>query len=191
MDILNTKIKSILTEKNTKILPENIKAGVNILGVLGTYEGESSGDYNAKFKPLTSSDRQVQKILTELKPLDISNVTDISYVFYFCSNLLSILEMDTSGITNATYFCHGCSSLVNVPVYDFSSLTGTNNSNLFANCPLLSNDSLNNILATCLTMTGVTNKTLKYIGLSSTQATTCQGLSNWSSLSSAGWTTGY
>ena len=40
MDILNTKIKSILTEKNTKILPENIKAGVNILGILGTYEGE-------------------------------------------------------------------------------------------------------------------------------------------------------
>jgi len=42
MDILNTKIKSILTEKNTKILPENIKVGVNILGVLGTYEGGGS-----------------------------------------------------------------------------------------------------------------------------------------------------
>ena len=40
MDILNTKIKSILTEKNTKILPENIKAGVNILGITGTYEGQ-------------------------------------------------------------------------------------------------------------------------------------------------------
>lgn len=35
MDILNTKIKSILTEKNTKILPANIKSGVNILGVAG------------------------------------------------------------------------------------------------------------------------------------------------------------
>lgn len=40
MDILNTKIKSILTEKNTKILPSNIKSGVNILGVTGTYEGQ-------------------------------------------------------------------------------------------------------------------------------------------------------
>lgn len=39
MDILNTKIKSILTEKNTKIKPENIKSGVNILGITGTYEG--------------------------------------------------------------------------------------------------------------------------------------------------------
>lgn len=35
MDILNTKIKLILTEKNTKILPTNIKSGVNILGVTG------------------------------------------------------------------------------------------------------------------------------------------------------------
>lgn len=35
MDVLNTKIKSILTEKNTKILPNNIKSGVNILGVAG------------------------------------------------------------------------------------------------------------------------------------------------------------
>lgn len=35
MDILNTKIKSILTEKNTKILPANIKSGVTILGVAG------------------------------------------------------------------------------------------------------------------------------------------------------------
>lgn len=35
MDILNTKIKSILTEKNTKILPTNIKSGINILGVTG------------------------------------------------------------------------------------------------------------------------------------------------------------
>lgn len=40
MDILNTKIKNILTEKNTKIIPGNIKKDVNILGVTGTY-GES------------------------------------------------------------------------------------------------------------------------------------------------------
>ena len=40
MDILNTKIKSILTEKNTKIIPSNIKKDVNILGITGTYEGQ-------------------------------------------------------------------------------------------------------------------------------------------------------
>ena len=35
MDALNTKIKSILTEKINKIRPENIKSGVNILGING------------------------------------------------------------------------------------------------------------------------------------------------------------
>lgn len=35
MDILNTKIKNILTEKTNKIRPENIKSGVNILGISG------------------------------------------------------------------------------------------------------------------------------------------------------------
>ncbi len=47
MDILNTKIKSILTEKNTKILPENIKVGVNILGINGNYTGLDTSDANA------------------------------------------------------------------------------------------------------------------------------------------------
>ena len=41
MDILNTKIKDILTEKNTKIRPENIKKNIEILGITGSYEGES------------------------------------------------------------------------------------------------------------------------------------------------------
>ena len=218
MDILNTKIKNILTEKNTKILPSNIKKNVNILGVTGTYEGtvptgeieitengtidvsqyasanvnvSSGGDYNAKLKPLTSSDKQVQKLITELAPLDISNVTDMNYVFYTCTSLISIPEMDTSHITTCQGLCNGCTSLVNVPILNFSELTGTNHYNMFNNCPSLSNDSLNNILAMCITMAKVTNKTLKYIGLSSTQATTCQSLSNWSDFVTAGWTSGY
>lgn len=253
MDILNTKIKSILTEKNTKILPENIKKDVNILGVTGsvvelngetktvtpttssqtivptgtgknaltqvtvngvtsaidanitagnikkdvtilnvtgTFEGGTS-NYNAKLKALTSTDRQIQKLITELAPLDLSNTTDMSYVFYFCASLLSLPEMDTSGIINAQSLCYGCESLTTVPVYNFSSLTGNNNYNMFQTCPSLSNESLNNILATCITMTNATNKNLKYMGITSTQATTCQSLSNWSNFVAAGWGTGY
>lgn len=47
MDVLNTKIKNILSEKNLKIRPENIKKDVNILGITGTFEGVSpSGTIN-------------------------------------------------------------------------------------------------------------------------------------------------
>lgn len=47
VDVLNTKIKSILTEKNTKILPENIKKDVNILGVEGSSKVLDTTDSNA------------------------------------------------------------------------------------------------------------------------------------------------
>lgn len=39
VDVLNTKIESVLTEKAIKLIPENIKSGVNILGIIGTYTG--------------------------------------------------------------------------------------------------------------------------------------------------------
>ena len=63
---------------------------------------------------------------------------------------------------------------------------------MFNNCPKLSDNSLNNIMQMCINAVSYTGtKTLKYIGLSQTQATTCQSLSNWSAFTNAGWTTGY
>lgn len=47
MDILVEKIDKILNEKKIKIRPENIKKDVNILGIIGTYEGQKpSGTIN-------------------------------------------------------------------------------------------------------------------------------------------------
>ena len=45
----------------------------------------------------------------------------------------------------------------------------------------------------CITMTNLTKsyKTLKYMGLNSTQATRCKELSNYQTFLDAGWTTGY
>ena len=42
MASLIDKSNQILTEKNTNLIPENLKAGVTCLGVTGTYEGSSS-----------------------------------------------------------------------------------------------------------------------------------------------------
>jgi hypothetical protein len=41
---LQTKLNAILEDKNTNLLPENLKVGVNCLGVNGTYEGSSGID---------------------------------------------------------------------------------------------------------------------------------------------------
>lgn len=47
MDILNTKIKDILKEKKTKIKSQNIKSGINILGVQGSSKVLDTTDSNA------------------------------------------------------------------------------------------------------------------------------------------------
>ena len=39
---LKTKLLTIKNEVDSKLIPENIKAGVTILGVTGTYDGESN-----------------------------------------------------------------------------------------------------------------------------------------------------
>lgn len=51
MSVLKTNLESILLEKNTKILPGNIKKNVSVFNIVGTYEGNEpdtaiqNGDY--------------------------------------------------------------------------------------------------------------------------------------------------
>ena len=152
--------------------------------------------------------------LTSIPLLDTSSVTNMSYMFQNCSNLITIPLLDTSSVTNMnqmfrdaknlteipqlntssviymSYIFSGCSKLTTVPQLNMSSITSM--SNIFDGCYDLSDDSLNNILASLLTATSYTGtKTLDYIGLTSDQATTCATLSNWAACEEAGWTTGY
>ena len=122
--------------------------------------------------------------------IDTSKVTSMSNMFNHCETLTSIPQIDTSKVTSMGSMFAYCSSLQTVPVLDFSSATSMYK--VFNYCEALSNDSLNNILASLLTATSYKGtKALNYIGLSETQATTCTTLSNWAACEEAGWTTGY
>lgn len=115
--------------------------------------------------------------------------------FESCSKLTALPFSDGAlgSCANFERLCYGCTALVDVPRLDMKNATTIFYAlrNMFTNCRNLSNNSLNNILASIATAGVTSNKTLKYIGLSSTQASTCTGLSNWSAASAAGWTTGY
>lgn len=124
--------------------------------------------------------------------LNTSNITNMDYMFQQCKKIKTIPNMNTSKVTTYKYFCQDCQLLENVPILDTHLASPYSMNQMFTNCPNLTNESLNNILYMCAHVgSGSAYRTLAYIGLTSAQATTCTGLSNWSAAQSAGWTTGY
>ena len=162
----------------------------------------------------SASDKLV--IIKKLPTLTVeSNVTDLTYAFgylpalvgpdldikgtvtgmanMFRSSILLVTapNIDTSKTKNLNNMFSGCVNLVNVPLYNTSAAEYMNT--MFSSCSSLSNDSLNNIMRMCINATNTykSQKTLKGLGLSSAQVTTCQSLSNYQDFLNAGWTTGY
>ena len=133
----------------------------------------------------------------EIPLLDTSNVSGWVSTFSNCTQLTKIPSLDMSkatyvssnaGIKQTFYYC---SNLKDVPVLDVSNATQLDR--MFENCSKLSNESLNNIMQMCINskVAYAGYKTLKAVGLSSAQATTCQSLSNWDAFVAAGWSSGY
>ena len=130
------------------------------------------------------------KSLEEITLINTDNITSISDAFSGCSNLKEVTYFNTNNVTNMNRAFQLCSSLTTIPILDTSKVEFF--SSTFSACVSLSNEGLNNILAMCIGATSWTGtKTLAYIGLDNTQATTCQGLSNYQAFLNAGWTTGY
>lgn len=131
-------------------------------------------------------------IFTEIPLLDFSSGGSFTGMFVNCDNLVEIptFNFSTTKRYSMSSMFSSCTSLKNVPLLDIKNVNDI--SNMFSNCSSLTDESLNNIMGMCISATKITsNKTLKYIGLSQEQATTCQTLSNYQAFLDAGWTTGY
>lgn len=186
---------------------ENNIAVDNSLGV-----GVSSGSMNISsiYKKirklpenliLTDSDgtnlfRELEGLEELPKNLDTSILTKMVSSFYNCKNLKRIELIDTSNVTNMQMCFSGCENLEYIALLDTSKNSGSSLTmkTMFTGCNKLNDEALNNILAMCFNATKFTNasyKTLSYIGLTSSQATRCQSLSNYQAFLDAGWTTGY
>ena len=124
---------------------------------------------------------------------DTSNVEDMSSMFEYCGvNELDLSNFDVSNVTDMTAMFGHCSSLQTINFNNWNPSSVEDMWGMFENCSSLSNETLNDILLICINATAYEGtKTLEEIGLSSSQATTCQGLSNYQAFLDAGWTTGY
>lgn len=119
--------------------------------------------------------------------INTSKVRTTRYMFDGCSSLISIPQIDTANSTNMEYMFNGCSKLTTVPVLDTSKVT--NMSNMFTGCTKLTSASLNNIMQMCIN-SQVTDKRLRYLGLTTTQCNNCKNYTNYQALLDAGWVTG-
>lgn len=189
---------------------DKIKSGETVLGV----EGSAVTDYFVT--SVSQDDATIFRYIKRVPMLETANKTDFSSMCSGCISLIEVPLWDTSSATDTSYMLGGtaitsspqfntanvtnmqqmfkdCTALTTVPVFNTAKVT--NMWDTFDNCPALSNESLNNILEMLTNASAYieqgTNMTLKWIGLSSTQATTCTTLSNWSACETAGWTTGY
>ncbi|MGN1327561.1 MAG: hypothetical protein ACI4VQ_05775, partial [Clostridia bacterium] len=116
--------------------------------------------------------------------------------FRGCTGITSLPEdlLKNPKLIQFTYAFQNCTGLVNVPVYNLARMTSYAHWNgMFSGCTSLSNESLNNIMISFSTVgaTATTNKTLKYLGLTSDQAEICKTLSNYQAFLDAGWVSGY
>ena len=127
--------------------------------------------------------------LTEIPELNTIKVTSMASMFSDCFNLVMIPQLNTSNVTNMNYMFSGCRDLTEI--LELNTTNVTSMFNMFSRCTNLSESSLNNILKMCINATKVSTKTLKYVGLTSAQASACQQLSNYQDFLNAGWTTGY
>lgn len=167
----------------------------NVTNMTNAFNGSSLSDIalidTSKVSDMNNTFRACR--IEDIPLLNMSNVIDLGYCFAGCVNLKTIPKFNTSNVHYMGSVFSGCSSLKNIPVLDTKQVYNNQLMNCFANCPLLSNESLNNIMEMCINAQngGYATKTLRHVGLSQEQTEVCKTLSNWEELVAKGWTTGY
>lgn len=157
-------------------------------------------DYNLKFMPLvdTSNATNMQNMfnkcyfLEKVPIFNMNNVINATGMFTSCNRLVTAPLLDLSNVRQVTSLFSGCQYLKNVPQFNFKSTESLYN--IFIGCPRLTDDSLNNILLSCINATNVIeNKTLYYLGLRSSDysVSKIQALPAYQDFIDAGWTIGY
>lgn len=113
------------------IIPENIKEGVSILGVEGTFGG---GKFTPSF--LSFYYFRGDSLADEISKLDTSNITDMRSMFEYCEFLteLDLKSFDTSNVTNMTYMFQKDVRLQKVDFSSFDTRNVTTMFRIFRDC---------------------------------------------------------
>ena len=145
----------------------------------------------------STSGRYGSAIIAALKTFDVSHVTSmyemLSRNTFVNFNNVDLSSWDVSNVTTMRSMFYSDMNLVNLNVDGWNLANVTTLLWAFTTCDSLSEESLHSIIKALTTLTGAytDQKTLKTIGISSTQADICVTFSEWATLQANGWTTGY
>lgn len=133
-------INEVTVKGDSNLVSENIRVGVSILGVDGSLDSVYKPNYISFYQYKGDS------LDYELANLDTSKVTDMSYMFYLCSNLnsLNLSKFNTSNVTSMKYMFNLCYNLRNIDVSNFDTSNVTNMIGMFSNCSSLQSLDLSN-----------------------------------------------
>ena len=136
-DISSAKNKTVMA----RLVPNTDDTTTNTLYIQGN--GGVIANYDSSFLF-----RNFSK-LTEIENinlLDTSNVTNMWYMFYACSRLISldVSKFDTSKVTDMGYMFYSCSSLTSLDVSNFDTSKVTNMGYMFYSCSSLTSLDVSN-----------------------------------------------
>ena len=159
-------VNAVTSSIDSNITPENIKKDVSILGVTGTYEGDTSNITTVK--KLLDAKKIANNLFDDYKGTSVDNliayddtskVTNMSYMFAYCPNLTTIPQLDTSKVTNMNYMFARCSRLTEIH------MTGMKASFDISASTKFTREALVEIINNCATVTSTKTLTIGSINL--------------------------
>lgn len=130
--------------------------------------------------------------LEYLPEINMTENTNMNYFAYNCRTITVVPHYNTSKVTDFRNAFKGCISLISIPLLETIKVTSNRLYGIIEDCPNLSDESLNNVLAMCKNSNcSASYKTLKYTGFTEEQLERAKTLSNYQAVLDAGWTTGY
>ena len=124
-------INAVTNEIDENIKSENIKNGVDILGVTGNYVGNKYAPRYINFNYYNGTDLDY-----EIANLDTSKITDMHEMFRSCSNLttLDLSGFNTSKVTSMYGMFESCPQLKTLDLSGFNTSKVTNMYAMFNYC---------------------------------------------------------
>ena len=156
-------INAVTNEIDENIISENIKNGVDILGVTGNYVGSKYAPRHISFYAYTGTDLDY-----EIANLDTSNITSMNSMFTQCNKLtdLDLSGFNTSKVTSMNSMFFNCQKLTALDLIRFNTSNVTDMSKMFYNCQKLTTldlsgfntskvTSMNSMFSTCVNLTSL------------------------------------